>query len=87
MPCADIVREAREREVDLIGLSALMTTTMPRMREVIEEIRRLGFSFPVMVGGAAVTPGYAREIGSDGYGRDAGQIVELVEKILRERAS
>ena len=75
----EILRKAKEVEADIVGLSALMTTTMPRM----EEFMKLASSekFRVMVGGAAVTPGYAGEIGAY-YAADAVNAVKLAEKMM-----
>ena len=77
-----IVAAAREHHADIIGLSALMTTTMTYMKEVIEEVQRQGLDVKVIVGGAAVTPEYARQIGADGYSEDAVGAVELVKRLI-----
>ncbi len=68
----------------LIGLSALLTTTMPRMREVVEIVRQRGLAGRVrtIVGGAPVSAGFAREIGADGYACDAADAVERVKTLL-----
>jgi 5-methyltetrahydrofolate--homocysteine methyltransferase len=68
----------------LIGLSALLTTTMPRMREVVELVRQRGLSGRVrtIIGGAPVSADYAREIGADGYACDAAAAVERVKALL-----
>jgi 5-methyltetrahydrofolate--homocysteine methyltransferase len=77
--------DAAEREgATLIGLSALLTTTMPRMREVVELVRQRGLAGRVrtIVGGAPVSADYAREIGADGYACDAAAAVERVKGLL-----
>lgn len=82
VPAETIADRAAETGVDIIGLSALMTTTMPRMENVIAELKKRGLNQKVMVGGAVVTESYAREIGADGYAKDAGGIVGLVKRII-----
>ena len=77
-----IVAAAREHHADVIGLSALMTTTMTYMKEVIEEVHRQGLDVKVIVGGAAVTQDYATQIGADGYSEDAVGAVELVKRLM-----
>lgn len=77
-----ILAAALENQADVIGLSALMTTTMSYMREVIEAVKEQGLPCKVIVGGAAVTEEYAREIGADGYSRDAVEAVELVQRLI-----
>ncbi|EHM10843.1 Homocysteine S-methyltransferase [Thermanaerovibrio velox DSM 12556] len=66
-----IVEAALREGAQVVGLSALMTSTVPRMKEVIEETHRRGCGFKVIVGGAAVSPWYARSIGADGMSYDA----------------
>lgn len=78
---AEIIEAANQYRAKIIGLSALMTTTMPRMEEIIARIHGQNLPFKVIVGGAAVTEGYAREIGADGYGQDAVAAVEIVKKL------
>lgn len=77
-----IVAAAREHHADVIGLSALMTTTMTYMKEVIEEVQRQKLDVKVIVGGAAVTPEYAAQIGADGYSEDAVGAVEQVKRFV-----
>lgn len=72
-----IIAKARETNADLIALSALMTTTMTRMKEVVELKNAAGLSAKVMIGGAVTTPDYAKEIGADGYSRDAQDAVKV----------
>ncbi len=76
-----IVRRALEEKVDIVALSALMTTTMVRMKEVIDALRESSIRVPTMIGGAVVTRGYAREIGADGYGADAVQAVKEAKRL------
>jgi len=78
-----IVQRAREERADFVGLSALMTTTMTEMGPVIRGLKAEGIPARVIVGGAVLSAEYAREIGADGYGRDAMEAVRLVD-LLRE---
>ncbi|MGC8927586.1 MAG: homocysteine S-methyltransferase family protein [Myxococcota bacterium] len=77
----DIIIAARENNVDIIALSALMTTTMGRMRDIVSLLRESGMKVPVMIGGAVVSDGFAKEIGAH-YGRDAIEAVDIAEKII-----
>lgn len=80
-----VLEEARRVGADMVGLSALMTTTMPQMKRVIELFAKAGFDCPVLVGGAATTRAFAQEIGARGYGRDAQEAVTLALEVLHER--
>jgi 5-methyltetrahydrofolate--homocysteine methyltransferase len=80
-----VFEEARKASADMVGLSALMTTTMPQMKRVIELFAREGFDCPVLVGGAATTRTFANRIGAHGYGKDAQEAVALALKVLEER--
>ncbi len=81
VPACDIIDKAMETEADVIGLSALMTTTMVRMKEVVELAKERGCTSKIIIGGAAVTKEYADEIGADGYSEDAADCVNLVKKL------
>ena len=81
VPKEEIIRAAREENAQIIALSALMTTTMQRMREVIELARQEGIGAKVMIGGAVITQDYADEIGADGYSRDAAEAVKLAQRL------
>lgn len=80
-----IIAAAKEHQAAVIGLSALMTTTMSYMKEVITAVKEEGLSTRVIVGGAAVTEDYAREIGADGYSEDAVGAVELVKRLTENK--
>lgn len=84
VPCEDIVNKAIEENAAVIGLSALMTTTMLRMKDVIELCKEKGCSSKVIIGGACITQSYADEIGADGYSKDAAECVKLVENLLQK---
>jgi len=73
---------AAENKADIVGMSALLTTTMPGMEALIKAIRERGLAYKTMVGGAPVTPAYARKIGADGYGEDAPGAVETARRLL-----
>ena len=78
------VSTAKEQNADVIGLSALLTTTMPSMKSTIEAVKEAGLDgkVKVVIGGAPVTQKYADEIGADGYARDAAAAATLVKKLL-----
>jgi 5-methyltetrahydrofolate--homocysteine methyltransferase len=80
-----VYEEARKAGADMVGLSALMTTTMPQMKRVIELFARESFDCPVLVGGAATTRAFAEQIGAAGYGRDAQEAVALALRLLETR--
>ncbi len=80
-----VLEEARKHNADVVGLSALMTTTMPQMKKVIEMFAANGFDCPVLVGGAATTRTFAEKIGASGYGRDAQEAVAVAKKVIAER--
>lgn len=76
---------AKKEDADIIGVSALLTTTMVYMREVIEAVKQAGLSkdIKIMIGGAPVTQAYADEIHADGYAPDASTAVDLAMGLLR----
>lgn len=78
------VETAREAKADVIGMSALLTTTMPAMKQVIALLKEQGLDSSVrtIVGGAPVTEDYAREIGADSYGFDAANAVECIRELV-----
>jgi 5-methyltetrahydrofolate--homocysteine methyltransferase len=78
------VAAAREHDASIVGMSALLTTTLPRMAETIAALKEAGLRdrVKVMVGGAPVTTAYAEEIGADGYGANAGMAVERAKELV-----
>jgi 5-methyltetrahydrofolate--homocysteine methyltransferase len=86
VPIAEIVRQVAEYKPDILGLSALLTTTLPEMKRVIRalEENRLRDHVKVIVGGAPVNEKFARSIGADGYGQDAGEAVKVAKHLLRK---
>lgn len=84
LPPEAFVKGVREFQPDIIGLSALLTTTMAEMSKVIEALKASGLreQVKVIVGGAAVNEKFAHDIGADGYAGDAGQAVDLVKRLM-----
>ena len=82
VPSDVIVDTAIAENAAVISLSALMTTTMMRMKEVVELARKKGCQAKIIVGGAAINESFADEIGADGYGKDAASAVKVVESLL-----
>jgi corrinoid protein of di/trimethylamine methyltransferase len=81
---ADFVAAVREHAPRIVGMSALLTTTLPHMSETIAALKDAGLrdSVKVMVGGAPVTAAFADEIGADGYGANAGMAVERAKELV-----
>lgn len=77
----------REIAPDIVGMSALLTTTMPKMKDTIEALEDTGVrgEVIVLVGGAPVTETFAKEIGADGYAPDASRAVTVAKQLLKER--
>lgn len=82
VPAEEIIDSAIENKASVIGLSALMTTTMVHMKEVVELKNEKYPSCKVVIGGACITPSYSDEIGADGYSSDAAECVKLVGRLL-----
>jgi len=76
------VKAASENKAKAIGLSALLTTTMPIMKETVEALKSAGVDAKVMIGGAPVTRQYAEEIGAAGYASDAATAVDVAKELL-----
>jgi 5-methyltetrahydrofolate--homocysteine methyltransferase len=84
VPNEVFIKKIQELSPDIIGLSALLTTTMPHMEEVIKSIKKTGLreKVKVIVGGAPVNQTFANHIGADGYGADAGVALSLAKKLM-----
>ncbi|WP_077860068.1 homocysteine S-methyltransferase family protein [Clostridium sp. BL-8] len=82
VPIKTVVEEAKNHEVSLIGLSALMTTTLKSMEETIKALREDGYNGKIFVGGAVLTKDTAERIGADFYAKDAKESVEIARKVL-----
>ena len=78
------VELAREHGAAIVGVSALLTTTMVNMRGVVEAVRTAGLPAKVIIGGAPVTQAFCDEIGADGYSPDAASAAELATRLARE---
>ncbi|WP_077849227.1 homocysteine S-methyltransferase family protein [Clostridium puniceum] len=82
VPIETVVSEAKKHNVSLIGLSALMTTTVRSMEETIKALREDGYTGKIFVGGAVLTADSAERIGADFYAKDAKESVEIAKKVL-----
>lgn len=82
VPVSKVVQQAIFHDVFLIGLSALMTTTVESMKKTIQALRESKHPCVIMVGGAVLTEEYAKEIGADYYSKDAKQSVDIAKKVL-----
>lgn len=76
------VEQAKATGVDVVGMSALLTTTMPSMEKTVKALKDAGLSAKIMIGGAPVTQGYADKIGADGYSPDAASAVDLAKSLV-----
>lgn len=82
VPQAKILESAKEHHAEFIALSALMTTTMQRMREIVATAKEEGITAKIIIGGAVITQEYADEIGADGYSKDAADAVKLAKSLM-----
>jgi 5-methyltetrahydrofolate--homocysteine methyltransferase len=76
------VEKAKETNAKIIGMSALLTTTMPSMEKTIKAVRQAGLAVKTMIGGAPVTQAYADKIGADGFAPDAASAVDLAKALI-----
>lgn len=84
VPSSRFAEEAQKVRADIVAMSALMTTSMPAIKDTIDYFNALGIRqrYKIIVGGAPVTEGYAQQVGADGYAEDATKAVELVRKLV-----
>ena len=82
VPQAKILETAKEHHAEFIALSALMTTTMQRMREIVAAAKQEGITANIIIGGAVITQEYADEIGADGYSKAAADAVKLAKSLM-----
>jgi len=82
VPPEKFIEQAKAFGVQLVGMSTLLTTTMPAMEKTLKAIRDADISAKVMIGGAPVTQGYADKIGADGYAADAASAVDTAKKLI-----
>jgi 5-methyltetrahydrofolate--homocysteine methyltransferase len=85
VPAARYIEAVKQHNPHLLGLSTLLTTTMPAMRQTVQAIREAGLSVKIVVGGAPVTLEYAREIGADAYAADAASAVDAAMSLLHHK--
>jgi corrinoid protein of di/trimethylamine methyltransferase len=85
----DFVRRAEDLRADVIGASALMTTTMPAQKELVDILVAKGLreKYHVILGGAPVTPEWVAEVGADSWGEDAGTAVKVLERAMADKAA
>lgn len=76
------VEQVKTQGVNVVGMSALLTTTMPGMEKSIKALKDSGVSAKIMIGGAPVTQGYADKIGADGYAADAASAVDIAKSLV-----
>jgi len=86
VPVTRFVEEVRQRQPSILGLSALLTTTMPAMRDTVKAVRAAGLPVKIVVGGAPVTREFALEIGADGYSPDAASAVDTALQLVQAAA-
>lgn len=82
VPPEKFVAAAKEHNAQIVGLSALLTTTMPAMKTTVEALKAAGVSAKVVIGGAPITADFAKQIGADGYSADAASAVDLVRSLV-----
>jgi methylmalonyl-CoA mutase cobalamin-binding domain/chain len=87
VPIKRIIATAQEVNANIIGCSALLTTSMPFMRDLVDLLQAMGERqrFKVMVGGASVTPEFVEKIGADGTAQNAIKAVQLAQHLIREQ--
>ncbi len=81
-PAEQIIETAIKKNADIIGLSALMTTTMEEMGKIVKMRNEKAPDKKIIIGGAAVSPSFAREIGADSYGKDAMDTIKKIEQLM-----
>jgi len=84
VPVAKFITKAEETGASLVGVSALLTTTMAKQKDLIDEVRRKNLPIKIMVGGAPVTREWVDRIGADGYAEDAFGAVEVAKELMEK---
>jgi 5-methyltetrahydrofolate--homocysteine methyltransferase len=82
VPPDKFVEQVKSQSVQVVGMSALLTTTMPGMEKSIQALKDAGVAAKIMIGGAPVTQGYADKIGADGYAADAASAVDVAKSLV-----
>lgn len=83
-PAEKFLQAVEEQHPQVVGLSALLTTTMPQMQGTVEKLKKYGNRIKIVVGGAPITLKFARDIGADGYAADAASAVDRVSELIKE---
>ena len=82
VPIEKFLQVVEEQHPQVIGISALLTTTMPQMKGTVEKLKECGDRIKIVVGGAPITAKFAQDIGADGYAADAASAVEKVSELI-----
>jgi len=82
VPAEKFLRVVEEQHPHVVGLSALLTTTMPQMQEIVKKLQSYGDRVKIIVGGAPITAKFAREIGANGYAEEAASAVDRVTELI-----
>jgi 5-methyltetrahydrofolate--homocysteine methyltransferase len=82
VPSDKFVERAKATGAQLVGMSTLLTTTMPKMEKTLKDLKSAGLNAKVMIGGAPVTQNYADKIGADGYAADAASAVDVAKRLI-----
>jgi 5-methyltetrahydrofolate--homocysteine methyltransferase len=82
VPSEKFIEKTKAAGAHLVGMSALLTTTMPAMEKTLKAIKSAGLAAKVMIGGAPVTQSYADKIGADGYAPDAASAVDVAKRLI-----
>ena len=84
MNTEELIQKVEETKPDILGLSALLTTTMPEMKNIIDTLKDKGLrdNVKVIIGGAPLNAAFAKKVGADGYGQDAAEAVELARRLV-----
>jgi 5-methyltetrahydrofolate--homocysteine methyltransferase len=83
VPPEKFIQSAKENGAKIIGMSALLTTTMMQMKTTVEKIKAEGLKVKTVIGGAPVTAEFAKQIGADGYAPDAASAVSTIKEVLK----
>ncbi|MCX5819123.1 MAG: cobalamin-dependent protein [Deltaproteobacteria bacterium] len=86
VPVEKFLRVVEEQHPQVIGISALLTTTMPQMQGTVEKLKEFGDRIKIVVGGAPITEKFARDIGADGYAADAASAVEKIAELIGSKS-
>lgn len=84
VPIADFINTIKEKKPNILGMSALMTTTMPKMKDIVENLEKEGLKseLPVIIGGAPTSLEFAKKIGADSWAKDASSAVTAIRQLI-----